>query len=439
MELLSLQHAMNEVLGEENLLGVFVWKSRAKPTNAGAAIYRCQRVAEYVLAYGRSSAQTKFFPLNSGEKRSYPFDDRGRKYRTTTILTSNRGRYRRESMRFALEDFTPPPEQRWKAGPAEIHDLRKRGFVEFRDGIPFLKHYEDEERDEHDPLWTYLPEAWTGTAETGKEELSDLVGPAHGLDSVKPVSLIRLFVQAFTEAGDTVLDFYAGSCTTAHAVWEENLWGEHGRRNCIMVQYPEPSPKSSFSTIAELGKERMRRAGQMLKGHTPQQTDLMKPVGHLDMGFRVYKVAESNMKPWKGTDERDPEKYAETMEMFLDPLVDGWRPENVIAEVALKEAGYGLNCRVEPVRPQMNTDEHRLNGAAKDAKRKQKNGKGPDIFKVTDTDKEQFFYICLDDKVRLEDVRFLNLTREMLFVCRDVALDDETAANLALQCRLRTI
>ncbi|MCX6841557.1 MAG: hypothetical protein NTX53_04645 [candidate division WOR-3 bacterium] len=63
----------------------------------------------------------------------------------------------------------------------------------------------------------------------------------------------------------------------------------------------------------------------------------------------------------------------------------------------------------------------------------------PTVYRVTDEDKEQFFYICLDDKVRLEDVKFLNLTRDMLFVCRDVALDDETAANLALQCRLRTI
>ena len=63
----------------------------------------------------------------------------------------------------------------------------------------------------------------------------------------------------------------------------------------------------------------------------------------------------------------------------------------------------------------------------------------PSVYKVTDPDKEQFFYICLDDKVRLDDLKPLNLTRDMLFVCRDVALDDETAANLALQCRLRTI
>ncbi|MCX6844297.1 MAG: hypothetical protein NTX53_18715 [candidate division WOR-3 bacterium] len=71
--------------------------------------------------------------------------------------------------------------------------------------------------------------------------------------------------------------------------------------------------------------------------------------------------------------------------------------------------------------------------------RRRESAVAPTAYRVTDQDKEQTFCICLDDRVRLEDVKLRNLARDMLFVCRDVALDDETAANLALQCGLRTI
>ncbi len=102
--------------------------------------------------------------------------------------------------------------------------------------------------------------------------------------------------------------------------------------------------------------------------------------------------------------------------MFADPLMDGWKPENVIYEVAVKE-GYGLNCHVESVA----------------------SVKKNIIYRVSDPDKEQSFYICLDDKVRLDALKPLGLTRDHLFICRDRALDDDAAANLALQCRLKTI
>ena len=61
------------------------------------------------------------------------------------------------------------------------------------------------------------------------------------------------------------------------------------------------------------------------------------------------------------------------------------------------------------------------------------------IQKVSDSDKEQGFYLCLADKVKMKDVKALNLKKDDLFICRDIALDDETAANLSLQCRLKTI
>ena len=103
------------------------------------------------------------------------------------------------------------------------------------------------------------------------------------------------------------------------------------------------------------------------------------------------------------------------MEMFADPLVTGWSPEKVVWEVSIKE-GYGLNSRIEQVA---------LDGAT--------------VNRVTDPDKGQSFLICLDDKISLAKLKPLNLKSEGVFICRDAALDDEAAANLALQCRLKTI
>src|SRR5438067_6161203 len=102
--------------------------------------------------------------------------------------------------------------------------------------------------------------------------------------------------------------------------------------------------------------------------------------------------------------------------LFNDPLVPGWKAENVLWEVALRE-GYGLNSRFE----------------------KKALSNGNTLYEVNDPDSGQSFAVCLDDAVRADLSRCYELTPDRLFVCRDMALDDTAAANLALQCRLKTI
>lgn len=195
-----------------------------------------------------------------------------------------------------------------------------------------------------------------------------------------------------------------------------------------MVQLPEPivegSPakKAGYETIADIGKERIRRViaqmHQEREGQLPLDTrETGDPTGRIEhLGFRVFKLAPSNYRPWRGVADDTPDVYEQQMALFSDPLVDSWTAEDVIYEVALKE-GYGLNCRIEPV-PAVT---------------------GNTVYRVTDPDKAQSFFICLDDAVDLADLNGLNLSQDDTLVCRDVALDDEAAANLALQCRLKTI
>ena len=229
------------------------------------------------------------------------------------------------------------------------------------------------------------------------------------------MTLIKHFLQIATKPNDLILDFFAGSCTTAQAVLELNR-EDGGSRRFIMVQLPEPTPEGSiaknkgYETIADIGKERIRRVLAKIK-----EENLFRESE--DLGVRIFKLTESNYRLWNGIEEDASESYAEQMQLFADsPLIEGWVPENVIYEVAVKE-GYRLDILVEQV-----------TGIERNA-----------IFRVVSADMQQSFFICLDEELFQDELNKLGLTNDDLFVCRDQALDDTKAANLALQCRLKTI
>jgi adenine-specific DNA-methyltransferase len=256
--------------------------------------------------------------------------------------------------------------------------------------------------------------------EHGKEEVGRLFGYTP-FDFPKSVDLLKRCLQLGT-AGDEeeiVLDFFAGSATTGQAVLELNK-EDGGQRRYILVQLPEPLSSDTeahakgLRSLADIGIERMRLVNKKL-ANSDGGLKLSNNEDD-DTGFRVFKLAESNYKQWTGVEDNNPEKFADQMEAFADPLKDKWEPESVIYEVAIKE-GFGLGLIYEPV------------ASIKSNK----------VFRVSDPDKEQSFLICLDDTLDEKTPSALELQKDDLFVCRDIALTDELAANLALQCRLKTV
>ncbi len=434
-EVYNLRAAMNEVFGEENFVATVIWQKVYAPKNTARHFSEDH---DYVVVYARDGGfwRPGLLPRTAEADARYinPDNDPRGLWKPSDLTARNyysKGKY--EVKGPTGKKFTSGMGCYWRQTYEKFIELDKDKRIWWgSDGtnMPALKRFLTEVQAGIVPqtLWTYDK---VGHTQEAKKELLEFVkfeDTDNVLDTVKPTRLLQRMLKLTTSPTeyDVVVDFFGGSAPLGHAVMKQNA-EDSGNRRYVCVQLPEPLPSSEkhLKTIADIGKERIRRVIAKVKKEQRGKLAMDSPQ---DLGFRVFKLAESNMKPWKGTDEKDPEKYAKTMEMFLDPLVEGWKPGNVIAEVALKEAGFGLNCRVE----EMNRQERQ-----EDAKRKSKNG--PKVYRVTDEDKEQSFYICLDVKVRLEDVKFLNLTRDILFVCRDVALDDETAANLALQCRLRTI
>ena len=398
-ELRNLQAVMDEIYGAANQVCCFVWKSRAKPTNAGSARFKPQKVAEYVLVYSKSDPEKQIYNVIPAKERTYPHEDELGKFRTTTILTSNRGTFRRETMRFESHGYTPSDDFRWKAGKETIDRLYDTNHMYVsEDGVPMEKKYAQEESDPLYPIYTFVDADLSGTAESGKAELGRLVGKQHGFDTVKPVQLIKYLVQTFTNKKDIILDFFSGSATTAQAVIEQNE-EDHGTRKYILVQIEEKCDpdgeafKAGFKTICEIGKERIRRAGRKIK----EDAGLTAPAD-LDIGFRCLRLDSSNMENVYYTPE-------ETQQQDLFSLVDNVKPdrtsEDLLFQVML-DLGVLLSSPIEV-----------------------KEIAGKKVFNVADG----FLLACFDHDVTEETVKAIAKMKPYYAVFRDSSMANDSVAT----------
>lgn len=400
MELCNLQSVMDEIYGASNQICCFVWKSRAKPTNAGNARFRPQKVAEYVLVYSKSDPETQIFNVIPAKERVYPHEDELGKFRTTTILTSNRGTFRRETMRFESHGYTPNEDFRWKAGKETIDHLYDTNHVYVSEnGVPMEKKYAHEESDPLYPIYTFIDADLSGTAESGKAELGRLVGKQHGFDTVKPVQLIKYLLQTFAGKNDIIFDFFSGSATTAQAVMEQNA-EDGGRRKYILVQVEEKCDpdgeayKAGFQTVCEIGKERIRRAGRKIK----EAAGLDAPAD-LDIGFRCLRLSESNMENVYYAPE---DTKQEDLFHLVDNVKPDRTPEDLLFQVML-DLGVLLSSSIEV-----------------------KEMAGKKVFNVA----EGFLLACFDHDVTEETVKAIAQRKPCYAVFRDSSMDsDSVAAN----------
>lgn len=186
------------------------------------------------------------------------------------------------------------------------------------------------------------------TNEAGIEDLKNLGLEKH-FDYPKPIDLIKFFTNIVNRENALILDFFSGSATTAHATMQLNA-EDGGNRKFIMVQLPEPTEekseafKAGYKTIAEIGEERIRRAGEKIKtDFADKLKDREKP---LDVGFRVYKLAPTNFKKWQGEDNRTVEEVQQSL-LDMTNVVDSSSKElDILIEVLLK-SGYPLTTKIK--------------------------------------------------------------------------------------------
>lgn len=309
----NLKLICDEIFGKNNFIGTFTWKSRAKPSNTGLAKFKPQNDSEFVFCY-KGKGTPKFLFVSSGKERSYPHTDKEGNYRLQTILKSNRGENKRETMTFSLNGYTPPPTKRWQAGEETILDLYKRNRITFETGEPMLKYYQHEESEEFSPFWCHIKTEVSGTAEKGKGILNDILGNTHGFDTVKPTSLIEYLLIHTTLQNSIILDSYAGSGTTAHAVLNLNKQDGGNRKFilCEMCDYAE-----------NITAERVRR---VMKGYGEGKNAVAGTGGSFDF----YELGDTIFDPVTGNlnDNADTEAirryvwFSETNSAYIHPGKD---------------------------------------------------------------------------------------------------------------------
>ncbi|MFO8006433.1 MAG: site-specific DNA-methyltransferase [Candidatus Brocadiia bacterium] len=425
-EVQNLRMVMDEVFGEENFVATVLWQKVFAPKNT-AKYFSVDH--DYVVTYARNKVlwQPNLLPRSAEaeERYSNPDDDPRGPWSSSDLTARNyysEGQYEVTSP--GGKTFKPTVGTYWRVAKDKFRELDNDDRIwwgEDGNNMPRLKRFLSEVREGVVPqtLWSYED---VGHTQEAKKELLKHVPfeeTENVLNTVKPSRLLRRMLQVATEADgrDIVMDFFAGSAPLGQAVLAQNR-EDGGNRQFVCVQFPEPLPKpeEDLQTIADIGKTRIAGVIEELLASESElgfeETDEREE----DLGFRVFKLDESHYRNWAGIEDKDEGALLKRMAEFADPLLPGWEPVSVVWEVAIKE-GFSLTSRIEKL-PDVD---------------------GNTVYLVSDPDRDQSFRICLDETLEEATVKALGLDKEDLFVCRDIALTDDLAANLALQCRLRTI
>ena len=349
----NLKQICDEVFGESNYFGDIIWESTTQPINAGSAKFGLQKKTEPILLYAKNKAKVPGFVIKEVENNfTYPHIGKYGACRFEIIEKSDAGSYNRETMKYKILGQYPRKGKRWQLGEDTARLLEKEGKVEIVDGIVKKAVYPEDEvdRKQFKPFWSLLSAEECGTAQTGKDELNSIMGTPIGFDTVKSIALVKTLLFHLGR-NYTVMDFFSGSGTTADALMQLNA-EDGGNRKYIMIQLPEETNekseahKAGYKNICEIGKERIRRAGEKIKTEIEEENKQVKmgeePKKIPDIGFKVFKLDSSNIKKWQPEEERIEETLLTSIENFVPDRTE----LDVVYEIMVK-LGIDLTYPVE--------------------------------------------------------------------------------------------
>lgn len=351
-EIENLKKICNEVFGEEQFIAQIVWQRRTSPDariNLGPA-------HDYVLVYARSIEQAKTslkkLPLSDNRSADYKNPDNDPRGDWASVdMTGQTGHATPEQF-FNVTTingtvYGPPSGRCWALAERTFQGLDSDSRIWYgKDGgsRPRLKKFLTESDGVN--AWTWWSNEEVGHNQEATKDVNSLFGQGNVFDNPKPVRLIKRIFQLLVSSGDIVCDFFAGSGTTAHAAFEAAIENRSSLRT-ILVQLPEPldidiseqkEPAEICKklglklTIAELSKERIRRAGVKVLADNADKPGIEK----LDIGFKVFKLDSSNIKPW----DADFDTLSDDLLSAGDVIKPERSADDVLFEILLK---YGLD------------------------------------------------------------------------------------------------
>ena len=322
---------LNDIFGEENSIVSAVWEKRVSPAN-DAKWFSSDHDLVVIYAKNKEAWRPNKLERNDEQLSNYKNPDNDpRGLWNSATYTCNKSKDERPNLYYPIrnpntgEDVWPKETAVWKYGPDVTAQQEKEGRLywgaEGKAAFPRAKLFLSEMGNVVPrSVWSYYDVGHTQEATT---DLKTLFGGNQVFDSPKPVRLLRRILELGCIAPDElVLDFFAGSGATGHACFSRAAEGIATR--FILVQLPESIEDGPFVNISDITKERLRRAGKKIREENPLFAG--------DLGFRVFKLASSNIRAW----DPDRDNLAETLEASIEHLKTDRTEQDILFELLLK-------------------------------------------------------------------------------------------------------
>lgn len=424
----NLKKVCDEIYGEENFIADIIWQKKFSRANDAAYF---STMHDHILCYSKIS---KFIDvdncwninlLSRGNEIPSGYsnpDNDSRGVWTSVVLSAKSGS---ENLKYTIinpkgKECIPPDGRFWSVNKNKFDELVKDNRIWFGkngDGTPRLKTFLSEVQDGLRPntIWFHNE---VGHNQEGRQLLKSLFDDKAYFDSPKPIRLIKHILSITSDKSDFItLDFFSGSCSTAHGVLDLNKQ-DSGKRKFIMVQLPEPCDekseayKAGYKTIADIGKERIRRVinniekeiiEEETKNHGKLELEESKLKNKLDLGFKVFKLDRSNFKTWQGDTENN--QIENQLEKALFHIDSNSSKEDILTEIIVK-SGFELTVKIDS-----------------------KVLANKEVFSI----ENDSLIICLDDNLNEEVIKEIAKLEPARVVCLDSGFNqkDELKANAA--------
>jgi adenine-specific DNA-methyltransferase len=418
-EIENLKKICSEIFGDNNHLETIVWK---KKYGGGAKTKYYVGLHEYIVVFGKNISMIDSINV------PYEQDTIEKYYKYKDEQFSIRGPFRLQPLATNSNDFRPNlrypliykgqevwPEKQWQWSKERTDKAISNNEIVFieskgRISVNFKQYLKDEggEIRESKPV-SIIEGIYT---QHGTNEIKELFGDGQMFTFPKPSNLVKLLASAYLKNEDIMLDFFSGSSSSAHALLDLNSH-DNGNRKFINVQIPEGTEdqteafKAGYKNICEIGKERIRRAAKKIKENlsqvskqssTPNMFDSQekKESIQLDLGFRVYRLDDSNMQEVYYR----PQDYKQAaLDLFADNIKPDRTPDDLLAQVML-DWGLPLSLKIEQVKM---ADKQ--------------------VFKVAGDS----LYACFDSGIDEEFAKAIAQDQPLRIVFRDSGFKDDTA------------
>ena len=351
----NLKRLCDEIFGEKNFVSELIWKSKSGGAN-DSRFFATDH--EYVIVFAKNSnnlvinidknAIVTTIYNQKDEKGSYSLDRLDKQSIRYSKSLDYEIKDEKGNSYYPKHKDIKKPNATWRWSKETVK--QRYDELVFKDGNVYTKNY----KKEGSIARSLLIDERFGRTRTGKTDFTSLFDRPY-FSAPKPHKLILYFLDISIEKYDIILDFFSGSATTAHAVMQLNS-EDNGNRKYIMVQFPETTDekseafKAGYKNIAEIGKERIRRAGEKIKQEIEEYNSNLKlgeePKKVPDIGFKVFKVDNTNIKWYDLENFNEESQYS-----FDDPdsldFVLGSNDIDIVYEIMLRQNDIPLSESLE--------------------------------------------------------------------------------------------